>query len=127
MALPQITLTGNLTADPELRFTAKQTALLKLRVACNERRKDDRGNWIDGRSTFLTVNVWGAKAENAANHLSKGQAVTVTGRLIVDKYQDKEGNERQSVEVDADSIALDLSRLPGQAAPATPDTDEEPF
>lgn len=126
MTLPQVTLTGNLTNDPELRYTGKGTALLKLRVACNERKKDDRGEWVDGRSAFLNVNAWGGKAERAAETLKKGDEVIVIGRLSIDKYTDKDGNERQSIEIDADQVAS-TGKAPRSSAPRPPVDDEDPF
>jgi single-strand DNA-binding protein len=131
MALPHTTLTGNLTEDPELRFTATGTALTKLRVACSERKKDQQtGQWSDGKTTFLDVVAWRDLAETAAANLSKGDKITVVGKLTMNAYTDKAGIERISYEINADTIAAPLGALSRQpSAPSTQPTltDEEPF
>lgn len=110
MALPQITLNGNLVADPELRFTGTGKAVVSLRVACSERKKDANGNWTDGDSTFLSVNAWNETAENITTTLTKGDSVVITGRLKQRSYQAKDGTEKTVFEVEADSVAADLRR-----------------
>lgn len=110
MALPSITMVGNLVADPELRFTGSGKAVVSLRVACSERKKDASGVWIDGDSTFLNVNAWNETAENITTTLTKGDTIVVTGRLKQRSYQAKDGSERTVFEVEADSVAADLRR-----------------
>lgn len=109
MALPRITGTGNLTRDPDLTFTPSGVARANLSVACNDRKQDENGKWIDGETTYLNVTAWRALAENVAESLRKGDAVTVTGRLRTRKYE-KDGETKSITEVDADSIAFDLKR-----------------
>jgi len=99
----RVVLTGNLTADPELRNLPTGTAVCKLRVACNTRRKGAGGEWED-KPNYFDVTVWGAQGENSARYLSKGRPVAIDGRLEWREWQDKEGNKRQSVEIIADSV-----------------------
>jgi len=110
MALPIIMIVGNLTADPELRFTGTGKAVASLRVACSDRKKDATGNWVDGDKIFLNVNCWNETAENATYTLTKGDTVTVTGKLKQRSYTAKDGTEKTVFEVEADSVAADLRR-----------------
>lgn len=111
MALPQITINGNLVADPELRFTGTGKAVVSIRVAASERKKDANGNWVDGDATFLTVNAWNELAENITTTLTKGDTITVVGKLKQRSYQAKDGTEKQVFEVEAESVAADLRRV----------------
>ena len=99
----RVVLTGNLTRDPELRNTSGGTPVCSLRLACNTRRRDSGGEWVD-KPNFFDVTVWGAQGENCATYLQKGRPVAVDGRLEWREWQDKEGNNRQSVEIVADNI-----------------------
>src|SRR3954462_8700436 len=76
----RVTITGNLTKDPELRSTGGGTSVCSLRVAVNSRRKDETGNWVD-KPNYFDVTVWGAQGENCAQYLAKGRPVAVDGRL----------------------------------------------
>lgn len=111
MALPHITINGNLIADPELRFTGSGKAVVSIRVAASERKKDVNGNWVDGDATFLTVNAWNELAENITTTLTKGDTITVVGKLKQRSYQAKDGTEKQVFEVEAESVAADLRRV----------------
>ena len=88
----RVVLTGNLTRDPELRSTPSGTSVCSLRVACNTRRKDASGEWVD-KPNYFDVTVWGAQGENCAQYLSKGRPVAVDGRLEWREWQDKEGEQ----------------------------------
>lgn len=99
----RVVLTGNLTRDPELRSTPSGTSVCGLRVACNTRRKDASGEWVD-KPNYFDVTVWGAQGENCATYLSKGRPVALDGRLEWREWQDKEGNKRQSIDIIADSV-----------------------
>jgi single-strand DNA-binding protein len=70
MPLPTIIIVGNLTQDPELRFTTTGKAVASLRVACSERKKDPAGQWVDGDKVFLNVNVWNDTAENTTKSIA---------------------------------------------------------
>ncbi|HEX8648876.1 MAG TPA: single-stranded DNA-binding protein [Thermoleophilaceae bacterium] len=99
----RVVITGNLTRDPELRSTNSGTAVCGLRIACNTRRKDASGNWVD-KPNYFDVTVWGAQGENASRYLSKGRPVAIDGRLEWREFTDKSGNNRQAVEIVADSV-----------------------
>jgi single-strand DNA-binding protein len=99
----RVVLTGNLTRDPELRSTPSGTSVCSLRVACNTRRKDASGEWVD-KPNYFDVTVWGAQGENCATYLSKGRPVAVDGRLEWREWEDQNGNKRQAVDIIADSV-----------------------
>lgn len=106
----RVVLTGNLTADPDLRETPGGLKICKLRVACNTRRKDQSGQWVD-KPNYFDVTVFGAQGENASRYLSKGRPVAIDGRLEWREWQDKEtGKNRQSIDIIADSIQFLGSR-----------------
>lgn len=106
----RVTLTGNLTRDPELRHLPSGTAVCSLRVAVNGRRKDNTGQWID-KPNYFDVKVWGAQGENCSNYLSKGRPVAVDGRLDWSEWEAQDGSgKRQKVEIIADSVQFLGSR-----------------
>src|SRR5918992_214139 len=109
----RVVLTGNLTRDPELRSTPSGTSVCGLRIACNTRRKDSSGQWVD-KPNYFDVTVWGAQGENCAQYLSKGRPVAVDGRLEWREWQDQQGNKRQSVDIIADSVQFLGSREGGE-------------
>ena len=100
----RVIITGNLTADPELRSLPSGTSVCKLRVACNTRRKDNAtGDWVD-KPNYFDVTVWGAQGENCARYLSKGRPVAVDGRLEWREWETPEGHKRQAIDIIADSV-----------------------
>jgi single-strand DNA-binding protein len=99
----RVVLTGNLTHDPDLKSLPSGTSVCKLRVACNTRRKDQSGQWVD-KPNYFDVTVWGQQGENCAQYLSKGRPIALDGRLEWREWQDKDGNKRQSVDIIADSV-----------------------
>ena len=100
----RVILTGNLTRDPELRSLPSGMSVCSLRIASNTRRKDGQsGEWVD-KPNYFDVTIWGRQGENAAQYLSKGRPVAIDGRLEWREWQDKEGNNRQSVEIVADNV-----------------------
>ena len=102
--LNHVVITGNLTSDPELRSLPSGSAVCKLRVAVNTRRKDGAsGEWAD-KANYFDVTVWGAQGENAARFLSKGRPVGVQGRLEWREWETAEGAKRQAVEIIADQV-----------------------
>jgi len=107
----KVILVGNLGKDPEVRYAQSGMAICKLRLAVTERVKDGAEGWKDATEWF-TVTLFGKTAENAGQYLQKGRQVYVEGRLKTDKYKDKEGVERTSIEV----IANTLQYLGGQGA-----------
>src|SRR5713101_2469352 len=99
----QITIAGNLVDDPELRFTPAGQPVARFRVASTPRFRDNAtGEWKDGDSLFLTCNVWRQAAENAAESLTRGMRVIVSGRLRQRSYETKEGEKRTVYEVEVE-------------------------
>ncbi|WP_019201585.1 single-stranded DNA-binding protein [Tsukamurella sp. 1534] len=104
-----ITVIGNLTADPELRFTPSGAAVANFTVASTPRTFDRNTNeWKDGEALFLRCNIWREAAENVAESLTKGTRVVVSGRLKQRSYDDREGQRRTVVELEVDDIGPSL-------------------
>ena len=104
-----ITVIGNLTADPELRFTPSGAAVANFTVASTPRTFDRNTNeWKDGEALFLRCNIWREAAENVAESLTKGTRVIVSGRLKQRSYDDREGQRRTVVELEVDEIGPSL-------------------
>jgi single-strand DNA-binding protein len=104
-----ITVVGNLTDDPELRFTPSGTAVAKFRVASTPRFLDKQTNeWKDGEPLFLQCNIWRQAAENVAESLQRGARVVVTGRLRQRSYETREGEKRTVFELEVDEIGPSL-------------------
>jgi len=93
--LNKVMLLGNLTKDPELRYTPKGTAVADLGLAVNRRVSDGSGNWTD-ETTFVDITVWGNTAENCQKFLSKGRGIFVEGRLQLDTWEDKQSGQKRS-------------------------------
>jgi single-strand DNA-binding protein len=99
----RIVITGNLTADPELRNLQSGTSVCKLRIACNTRRKDSAsGNWTD-KPNYFDVTVWGNLGETVAKYTTKGRPVAIDGRLEWREWEN-DGAKRQAIEIIADSV-----------------------
>lgn len=138
-----LTLVGNLTSDPELRFTPNGVAVAKFTVASTPRTLNKATNeWVDGETLFMTCNVWRQAAENAGESLTKGMRVFVSGRLKARSYETKEGDKRTVMELEVDTFGPDLTRATAKvtknpssgagkssnsSAPAASDSDETPF
>ncbi|ONI82190.1 single-stranded DNA-binding protein [Saccharothrix sp. ALI-22-I] len=104
-----ITVVGNLTADPELRFTQSGAAVASFTVASTPRTFDKAsGEWKDGEALFLRCNVWRQVAENVAESLTRGSRVLVTGRLRQRSFETKEGEKRTVIELEVDEIGPSL-------------------
>jgi single-strand DNA-binding protein len=104
-----ITVVGNLTADPELRFTPSGAAVANFTVASTPRSFDKTTNeWKDGEALFLRCSVWRQAAENVAESLQRGTAVIVQGRLKQRSYETKEGEKRTVYELDVDEVGPSL-------------------
>lgn len=139
-----MTFIGNLTDDPELRFTQSGAPVTTFRVASN-RRFNDRSGAQQEETTFMTVNCWRDMAENAAESLKKGDRVIVIGRVRVRSYENREGQTVWTTEIEADEIAPSLrwarasvnrtnasqsqsmSSGSADAAPPPPADDDVPF
>ena len=104
-----ITVVGNLTADPELRFTPSGAAVANFTVASTPRTFDRQTNeWKDGEALFLRCNIWRDAAENVTESLTKGTRVIVQGRLKQRSYETREGEKRTVVELEVDEIGPSL-------------------
>jgi single-strand DNA-binding protein len=104
-----ITVVGNLTDDPELRFTPSGAAVAKFRIASTPRFMDKQTNeWKDGEPLFLSCNVWRQAAEHVAESLQRGARVIVTGRLRQRSYETREGEKRTVMELEVDEIGPSL-------------------
>ena len=104
-----ITVIGNLTNDPELRFTPSGSAVANFTIASTPRTFDRQSNeWKDGETLFLRASVWREAAENVAESLTKGMRVIVTGRLKCRSYETKEGEKRTVIELEVDEIGPSL-------------------
>jgi single-strand DNA-binding protein len=104
-----ITVIGNLTDDPELRFTPSGAAVAKFRVASTPRFMDRAsGEWKDGEPLFLSCTVWRQAAENVAESLQRGARVIVSGRLRQRSYETREGEKRTVIELEVDEIGPSL-------------------
>lgn len=100
----RVVMTGNLTADPELRSLPSGTSVCSLRIACNTRRKNgSTGEWED-KPNYFNITVWGAQGENAARYLSKGRPVAIDGRLEWREWEAQDGTKRQATDIIADSV-----------------------
>jgi single-strand DNA-binding protein len=107
MADTHVTITGNLTDDPELRFTPNGAAVANFRLAVTARVRDGEG-WRDGDTSFFRINVWRQLAEHVAGSLSKGDRAVVIGRLRSRSWETPEAERRSVVEVEADEVAPSL-------------------
>jgi len=139
MADNTITLVGNLTRDPELRFTANGRAVASFGIAVG-RRYQVNGEWQE-QTSYFNVTAWGDLGENAAASLSKGTRIVVTGRLEQREYTTREGDKRTAIDVIADELGPSLrwataavertARKEGGAkktgAGTNPGTDTPPF
>lgn len=104
-----ITIVGNLTADPETRWTQSGAAVASFTVASTPRTFDRQANeWKDGEAMFLRCSIWRDAAENVAESLEKGARVIVQGRLKQRSFTDREGNNRTTIELDVDEIGPSL-------------------
>jgi single-strand DNA-binding protein len=104
-----ITVVGNLTADPELRFTPSGAAVANFTVASTPRTFDRQtGEWKDGEALFLRCNIWRQAAENVAESLTRGMRVVVQGRLRQRSFETKEGEKRTVIEMEVDEVGPSL-------------------
>ena len=115
-----ITVVGNLTADPELRYTQNGLAVANFTIASTPRSFDKASNdWKDGDPLFLRASVWREFAEHVAGSLSKGARVIATGRLKQRNYETKEGEKRTSFEIEVDEIGPSLRYATAQVTRTT--------
>jgi single-strand DNA-binding protein len=110
---PQITVVGHLAWAPRARVVAGGTAVADFRIATTPRKFDKATNsWTDLETLWFGVTCWRGLAENATQSLKKGDRVVVTGRLTTKSWKNEQGEDRSSLEIDATSVGIDLSRGP---------------
>ncbi len=115
-----ITVVGNLTADPELRYTQNGLAVANFTIASTPRSFDRATNdWKDGEALFIRASVWREFAEHVAGSLTKGSRVIASGRLKQRLYETKEGEKRTSIELEVDEIGPSLRYATAQVTRAT--------
>jgi single-strand DNA-binding protein len=105
----RVILVGNLTRDPELRYTQSGMAVTDIGLAVNDRRKGDNGEWIE-ETTFVDITLWQRNAEIAGEYLSKGSPVLIEGRLKLDTWQGNDGQKRSKLKVIGEKLQLLGSR-----------------
>jgi single-strand DNA-binding protein len=103
-----VVVVGNLTDDPELRFTPQGVAVANFRLAVSRRMKDESGQWKDGETSFFRVSCWRQLAENVAESLTRGSRTMVAGRLRMRQWETQEGEKRSVVEIEADEVGPSL-------------------
>jgi len=115
-----ITVIGNATSDPELRFTPSGAAVAKFTVASTPRTYDKQTNeWKDGSTLFLPVSVWRQQAEHVAESVVKGCRVVIQGRLSQRSYEDRDGVKRTVYELEADEVAVSLRNATAKVTKAS--------
>lgn len=118
---PTITVTGNLTSDPELRFTNSGVPVTKFTIAQTPSSfNKSTQSWEDGETLFMNCTVWRQGAENAAESLTKGLAVIAHGRLRSRSFETKEGQKRTVMELEVDSFGPDLTRATAKVTKNAP-------
>jgi single-strand DNA-binding protein len=110
MANPTVTIVGRIGQDPDTINYASGTGL-KLRVATQDRVKNDSGNWEDKDTSWWTVKVWGKLAEQAKDVLKKGQEVTIVGKMREEQWTDNAGNKRYTTDIKAENISVSVYTL----------------
>lgn len=121
----QVTLVGNATADPELRFTPKGDAQAKFTLAVNDRIKQG-DEWVNGEPVFYRITAWRKVAEQAAEHVRKGQRCVIVGKLKPSTYEGKDGATRTSLDVDATEVGLSVLWMDAPTRAAQPKPAAEP-
>jgi single-strand DNA-binding protein len=121
-----VTIVGNLTKDPELRFTPGGDAVANMSIAVNERVKD--GNeWKDGEASFYEVKAWKKLGEQVAESLTKGNRVIVTGKMRIEKYETKTGETRYTTVINADEIGESIRFRNSEPMPRMTTRDPDPW
>ena len=135
--LPEVTIAGALTADPEIKYLDSGACVANFTVAANDRRFDrEKGAWVDGSATFLRCSVWNQMGEHVAESLFKGTRVLVSGVLKQRKWETDAGEKRTALELAVSEVGPSLKfataavkkaeRSTGNPAPSTSPADDEP-
>ncbi|MCE9604453.1 MAG: single-stranded DNA-binding protein [Planctomycetia bacterium] len=121
----KVILMGNLTRDPEVRYTPGGTAVSEIGLAVNDRRKDAKGDWVD-EVTFVDITLWGRQAEIAGEYLNKGSQILVEGRLKLDSWE-KDGQKRSKLRVVGENMRMLGGKGGGGKGGSGPGPDESEF
>lgn len=105
MALPHIEIVGNLVEDPVLRITNSGVEVANFRIGTSERKQDETGIWVEKDKLYISVVCWREHAKLVAEHLNKGDAVAVMGKLKQKEYTDNNGQKRTDYEIEANTIS----------------------
>ncbi|MCS7237354.1 MAG: single-stranded DNA-binding protein [Thermoguttaceae bacterium] len=126
----RVILLGNLTRDPEIRYTPSGTPVMDIGLAVNERRRNASGEWVD-EPVFVEVTLWGRTAEVANEYLSKGSPVLIEGRLRLDTWETSDGQRRSRLRVVAERMQMlgramgaDQATAAGERGEPTPSAEE---
>lgn len=135
-----VLITGNVASDPEMRFTTSGKAVLNFRLAHNQRRRNENGEWEDADTSFFNVVAWEQLAENVSDSVTKSMRVTVQGRIRIRTYETEDGETRYVTEIIADEVSPSLRWATAQVTRTSgrgngggkteayePPLDEEPF
>lgn len=127
-----VTIIGNITRDPELRFIPSGQAVASFGIAQTPRKRNASGEWVDGDPMFFDVSAWGGLGENIAESLTKGSRVIVSGRLQYRSWENDQGEKRSKIEIVADEIGPSLRWATAEVTKAPRNTnqhqrDESPF
>lgn len=126
MSFNKIILVGNLGKDPELRYTPAGDAVCDLSIATTERKKDKSGEYQDA-TTWFRVTLWRKQAENAAKYLAKGRQVYIEGRLGLEEWTDRDGNTRQTLQVQGTDMHFIGSRGDAGSGQSGGQSNEQEF
>lgn len=119
MSAANITVVGNLTDDPELRFTPQGKAVVNFTIACSKAGKNEAGDWINTNESFWRCVAWESMAENIAESLSKGTAVIAQGTVVQKSYEAKDGGTRSYMEITVWAIGPDLKKATARVTKAS--------
>ena len=126
MSFNKLIVVGNLTRDPELRYTAQGTPVCTVNVASNDRSRDPKTKEVVDTATFFRATVWGQKAETVAQHFEKGSEIYLEGRFKPEEWTDREGRPRVTFGIQVANFNFTGgSNRTGQRAPSPPPTGQE--
>ena len=124
MSVNKVILLGRLGKDPEMRVTSSQTAICNFSLATSERRKDASGNWTE-QTEWHNIVCFGKTAENCSKYLKKGKEVFIDGRIQTRKWQDKEGKDRYTTEIIANTVQFIGAKSDGAGAGSYGNSSQE--
>ena len=122
MGVNKVMLLGNLGKDPEVRYTNQQMAICSFSIATGERRKDQSGQWVD-HTEWHNIVTFGKTAENCSQYLKKGSQAFIEGSIRTRKWQDKEGKDRYTTEIIAQTVQFVGSKSGGKSSGYSVETE----